>query len=220
MPRPEETQTLREIAGLGALHGLVEVSTIELAKRIGQSQQTASRRVLDLEKMGYIRREMGVRKQLMRLTEEGVNVLARELALYRKLFDHRDRLEIHGTIESGLGEGKYYLSQKGYVDQFQAKLGFAPFPGTLNVRVEGPETNKLRILKSAPSVQIDGFAAQDRTFGGVDAWKARLNDLECVVILPQRTHHARTLEVVAPEYLRDRLKLKDGDEVRLQVQVS
>jgi riboflavin kinase, archaea type len=220
MPRPEDVAVLKEIASLGALHGLIEVSTSQLAEILGLSQQTASRRVLELEQSGYVRREMGVRKQLVRLTEEGVNVLAREYAAYQKLFENRHRLSVHGTVASGLGEGRYYLGQAGYVDQFKAKLGFTPYPGTLNLQIEGSETNKLRLLKSSPTIKIDGFEAENRTFGAVDAWRARVGSLDCAVILPQRTHHVRTLELVAAQYLRDALGLKDGDGLDVEVQLA
>lgn len=217
MPRAEDAQALREIALLGAFQGLVEVSTGQLARILGTSQQTASRRILDLERFGYIRRERGIRKQLIRLTEEGVNVLAREFASYKRLFENRDRLEIRGRVASGLGEGRYYLEQPGYIAQFRDKLGFVPYPGTLNVQVEGAEMNKLRILRSSPAVHIEEFRNEERTFGAVDAWRAQIGRLPCALILPRRTHHAQTVEVVAQDFLRGKLELKDGDEIEVRV---
>lgn len=220
MPRPEDIAVLKEIANLGALHSLVEVSTSQLAQILGSSQQTASRRVLELEQSGYLRREIGVRRQLMRLTEEGVNVLAREYAAYQALFEKKSKLRIHGRVASGLGEGRYYLGRAGYLNQFRDKLGFTPYAGTLNLEIEGPETNKLRLLKTSPAIRIDGFEAENRTFGAVDAWRARLGALDVAVILPQRTHHVRTLEVVAAQYLRDELMLQDGDGLDVEVQLA
>jgi len=220
MPRPEDVAVLKEIASLGALHGLIEVSTSQLATILGSSQQTASRRILELEQSGYIRREMGVRKQLVRLTDEGVNVLAREYATYQKLFEKPHQLTVHGTVASGLGEGRYYIGLAGYAEQFKAKFGFTPYPGTLNLNIEGSETNKLRLLKSSPAIKIEGFQAEERTFGAVDAWRGRIRDLDCAVILPERTHHARTLEIVAAQYLRDELKVKDGDGLDIDVRLA
>lgn len=220
MPRPDDVYALRELALLGAMHGLVEVSTVQLAEVLGASQQTASRRLVELEQSGYLRREMGVRRTLVRLTEEGLNILAREFAVYQRLFENRNRLQLRGKVASGLGEGRYYLALKPYVEQFREKLGFEPYPGTLNLEMQGAETNKLRILKSSPALQIEGFTDAERTYGGVDAWRARLKDVDCAVILPRRTHHARTLEVVAPQYLRDLLHLVDGDEVDVTVQLA
>ena len=47
-------QMLKEIALLGALRDKIEISSIELASQIGTSQQTASRYLLELDKMGMI----------------------------------------------------------------------------------------------------------------------------------------------------------------------
>ena len=35
-----------------------------------------------------------------------------------------------------MGEGSYYMSLKGYKKQFKEKLGYEPFPGTLNLKLE------------------------------------------------------------------------------------
>lgn len=219
MPIPEDLAALKELALLGATTGFVEISSSELAKILGTSQQTASRRILDLEKYGYVRREMGVRRQLIRLTEEGTGALEREYAQYQRIFDERDRLKIHGRVTSGLGEGRYYLSQPGYTAQFLDKLGFFPFPGTLNLQVEGPEVNKLRVLKASPAIRIEEFVAENRSFGAVDAWRAEIGAHRCALILPQRTHHTRQVEVISPESLRERLALRDGDELDVLVQL-
>lgn len=202
---------------MGGIRGFIEVSSQDLAQRLSTSQQTSSRRILELERFGYIRREKGVRRQLVRLTDEGVGILLDEFGAYKRIFDQNQELRLKGRIASGLGEGRYYLDQKGYIDQFQAKLGFHPYPGTLNIEVRGPELNKLRILKSSPSIGIESFHDKERTFGAVDAWRAKINGVACAAILPKRTHHTRTLEVIAPDYLRDTLKVKDGDEVEVIV---
>lgn len=217
MPLAEDVEALKELAKLGALHGFVEVPSSVLAKLLGTSQQTASRRIIELEKFGYIRREMGVRRQLVRLTEEGINVLSREYATYKQLFEQRNRLQIRGRVTSGLGEGRYYLERKGYIDQFREKLGFVPYAGTLNVEVTGQETNKLRILRSNPAIHIEEFRDEGRTFGAVDAWHAELGPVECALILPKRTHHVRTVELIASDHLRQKLALKDGDEIEIRV---
>ncbi|HLE46984.1 MAG TPA: DUF120 domain-containing protein [Candidatus Thermoplasmatota archaeon] len=220
MPDAEVVHALKELALLGAMQGFIEVSSGELAKRLSTSQQTASRRLLEMERSGYVRREKGVRRQLLRLTEEGVGALLDEFGAYKRIFEQKAELRIKGKVTSGLGEGRYYLDQKGYVDQFVAKLGFRPYPGTLNLEVRGPELNKLRILKASPAVAIDPFQDKERSFGAVDAWRASVKSVDCAAILPKRTHHTRTLEVIARDFLRERLGLKDGDELEVLVQLE
>jgi riboflavin kinase, archaea type len=211
---------LKHIALRGAINGFVEVSSSELGGLLGVSQQTASRRIRDLEKLGFVRREMGVHRQLIRLTETGVSRLRDELGDYQRIFALKDRLTVAGVVASGLGEGAYYLSQQGYVRQFEAKLGFSPYAGTLNLEIQGAELGKIRILKSSRPIQIEGFEDQGRTFGGVDAWRAKLDGYACAAILPRRTHHTRTLELIAPDRLRDKFQLKDGDTLRVVISLS
>ena len=45
---------------------------------------------------------------------------------------------MRGKILSGLGQSQRFLTWEGYRHQFASKLGFAPFPGTLNVLLETP----------------------------------------------------------------------------------
>ena len=45
-------------------------------------------------------------------------------------------MEINGTVTTGLGKAAYFLGQDFYKDQFHHKLGFIPYPGTLNIIVE------------------------------------------------------------------------------------
>ena len=44
-------------------------------------------------------------------------------------------IEFRRKIVSGMGEGAYYMSLKGYRNQFIEKLGYEPYPGTLNVKL-------------------------------------------------------------------------------------
>ena len=53
-------------------------------------------------------------------------------------------LDVTGVLFSGLGEGAYYIMIKGYRKQFQSKLGFDPFPGTLNLRLDSTVDRKIR----------------------------------------------------------------------------
>lgn len=215
----EDVNALKHIALLGALNGFVEVSSADLGQRLGVSQQTASRRIRDLERLNYIRREMGVHRQLVRVTDEGVGILRGELAEYERIFELQDKVVIEGTVQSGLGEGAYYLNQEPYIRQFEKQLGFKPYPGTLNLEIAGAEASKIRILKAAHPIPIDGFEADGRTFGGVDCWRAHVKEYDCAAILPRRTHHRRTLELIAPDRLRDRFELEDGQTVTVVVEL-
>lgn len=220
MVRPADVEALKQLALLGALDGPVELASADFAGLIDVSQQTGSRRILELAEQGLIDRELGVRRQRIHVTGAGRGVLEAEHLLYQRLFERQDSLDITGDVETGLGEGRYYLSRPGYETQFESALGWKPYPGTLNLGLSGAEANKLRLLKRDPVHVIEGFEAEGRTFGGVTCHPARIGDQKCAAILPNRSHYSQTLEVIAPVCLRETLPCDDGQSVEVTVMLS
>ena len=217
MVRPADVEALKQLALLGGLEDQVELASGDFASLIDVSQQTASRRLIELTDERLIQREMGVRKQRIRITDDGRAVLRNEHLLYQRLFEDRDRIHIRGTVQTGLGEGRYYLSRPGYEQQFEQHLGWTPYPGTLNLDLGGAEANKIKFLRRNPVWAIEGFQAEGRSFGGVTCHPATIGDLQCAAILPHRTHYTTVLELIAPVCLRDTLPVADGDAVDLSV---
>jgi len=129
---------------------------------------------------------------------------------------------LEGTLFSGIGEGAWYVSQAGYRKQFIEKLGFDPFPGTLNLRLKPQYEDKKKLLETLPPVQIEGFRDGERSFGPVACYRTRINDAEDgALISAVRTHYAAdVIELIAPNNLRLKLGLKDGDTVRARVTAS
>ena len=121
--------TLKELALLGAIKNKIEISSLELSEQLDTSQQTASRYLLELDKQGMITRELGVKKQLIQVTGLGEGILQEEHLQYQQIFELTDRVLFKGLVISGMGEGRYYTEQSGYVEQFKKKLGFVPIIG-------------------------------------------------------------------------------------------
>jgi riboflavin kinase len=215
--KPYLLQTLKELALLGAIHNKIELSSHELAKQLETSQQTASRYLLELDTQQMITRELGVKKQVIQITSRGAEILEQEYSQYKQVFDLSSKVVFKGKLISGMGEGKYYTEQRGYMEQFQRKLGFTPYPGTLNVEIEYIERNKLRLLRNCGGIVIDEFKTENRTFGSVVCFKATMNGNEGAIVLPKRSHYASILECISPVYLREKLRLRDGDEVTVVV---
>lgn len=220
MTRPADVEALKQLALLGALDDHIELASADFAALLETSQQTASRRLIELTESQYIQRDMGIRKQRIRVTDEGRGVLQQEHLLYQRLFEQRDRILVRGTVKAGLGEGRYYLSRPGYKVQFQKHLGWEPFPGTLNLELSGAEANKLRFLKRHPVYNIEAFQAEGRTFGGVSCHPASVGKIECAAILPHRSHYTTTLELIAPVRLRDAIPCDDGQQVDVTVRLE
>ena len=215
--KPYLLQTLKEIALLGAIKNKIEISSQELAKQLETSQQTASRYLLELDKHGIITREFGIKKQLIQITNLGEEALQEEFLQYRQIFELTDRVHFKGKVDSGMGEGRYYTEQTGYVEQFKTKLGFVPYPGTLNVEIEFVERNKLRLLKNQNAIMIDEFQTKNRTFGSVRCFKAEINGTLGAIVLPIRSHYSNILEFISAEFLRKKIGLKDDDTVDIVI---
>ena len=87
---------------------------------------------------------------------------------------------------------------------FKKTIGFIPYPGTLNVRLNE------RLQLSEPIVVKDLMWL----------YPIKVNNIKCYAIRRSRAYRnnqTRILGVVAPYCLRDRFNLKDGDTVDVEV---
>lgn len=216
--RREHLEILKQLARLGGEHGPVLTSSRDLGTSLGLRQQSADRYLIELAEEGMVARVLDARKQRLSLTPKGRDALRREYAELRRIFDGPGRIELRGTVSSGLGEGGYYLSQPGYMSQFETRLGYRPFSGTLNVRLAAPELARSEAIREWGGIRIEGFSAGGRTFGGATCFPARINRRRCHLVVPDRTHHTDVVEFIAREKLRDVLHLKDGDLVQLGIE--
>jgi riboflavin kinase len=202
---------------MGGIHDFVTISSAGLGRTMSISQQSASKRILELLDLGLMSRDLGTRAQRLKLTKEGVEALTREYADYKKIFELKDRLTISGTVTTGLGEGQYYVQQKEYKDQFEEKLWFQPYEGTLNIKLGSSDVFKLNILEDSEGIVIKGFESKGRSFGDVKCFPAKMKNVECAVIMPVRSHHTDVIEVISKHHLRSTLGVEDGNIVELTV---
>ncbi len=217
-PRGEERELLKLLALAGAHHTPAVLTSGELGKRLGLSQQAADRYLVALEKRGLLTRQFAARRQRISLTAPALELLRSDYHGYRRIFEGPASVRFTGTVTSGLGEGRYYLSQPGYVVQFTERLGYAPYPGTLNVRLRPEDLVRVASVRTWTGIRIDGFPAAGRTFGGATCHAARLSGRACHLIVPDRTSHQDVVEFVAPEFLREALRLADGDALDVEIQ--
>jgi riboflavin kinase len=212
---------LFQIFKMGGHKRAVLLGTSDFGKLIGASQQTASRRLLLLEKEGLITRELTPKGQNVAMTEKGVAAMKEVFRTLKLGFEEGVSVVfLNGFVFSGFGEGAYYVSKPGYKEQFQEKLGFQPFPGTLNLRLKSmADINARTDLEGMPSIVIKGFKNGERTYGDVKAFKILINEkTEGAILMIHRTHYgADVLEIVSKDSLRKRLGLRDGDLVQLKV---
>ena len=217
---PTLLQVLITLSQMGALRAQTRISTTALAHELSVSQQTASRYMVDLEKQGYIERYPASQGTQIKVTQSGYAILETlYLSLKTLLQEQQHTLEFDGVLVSGLGEGAYYVQLEGYSEQFAQKLGFTPYPGTLNLRLSSDHFWVKKELESLPAISITSFQTQRRTFGHVKCFRATINGAEKgAIILINRTHHDdRIIEIIAPNNLRKTLKLTEGSRVHVSI---
>ena len=194
----------------GALFGKIVSSTSMMATELGISQQSVSRKLRKLSQNGLIELSSSTYGVTVSVTPRGKKILESHLLELQTMFAGQKQKSLKGIVESGLGEGKYYLSFPQYKKQIIEKLGFEPYPGTLNLRVSEAELEFFR-THQADEI-IAGFATKERTFGGLRAIPVKISGKHSgALIFPDRSAHPRTIaEVIAPFYLRKKLGISDG----------
>jgi riboflavin kinase len=214
--------TLIELAELGAHKRTAKISTEFLAEKMGISQQTASRYLIELERAGWIQRTVTPDGSLIKIEREGNAEIKKLYTSLRFIVEaaYPPSVTFEGTVFTGLGEGAYYIGKEHYRKQFIEKLGFDPYPGTLNLKLTSDYDLKTRTeLEAYPAVEVQGFKNEDRTFGLVKCYPAMIgNKVKGAVILALRSHYdASVVEIIAPVCLRKHLNLKDGNKVKVEV---
>jgi riboflavin kinase len=198
----------------------IGISLKKLAKHLGVSKQTAARRLAILEDEGLITRRYGPRGQAVKILPAGIAELKTVFLELEKIFrKRRVSLKFSGRVTTGFGEGGYYMRQPTYAQRFKKELGYVPYPGTLDIKLD-PDSRETRdLLLRLSSREIQGFKTKERTFGPVKLFLARLNDTKGAVVLPLRSPHRDILEFIAAQNLRKTLKLKDGSRVEVEVEL-
>ncbi|KLK88577.1 riboflavin kinase [Methanoculleus sediminis] len=219
MVEAEDLQSLKTIALLGGCRGPIWLSSQSLGNVLDISPQTASRRLIALERQQFVVRTMKPDGQYVAVTREGEQALKREYTDYVRIFNPDQRgYTLTGTVISGLGEGRYYMSIPHYKEQFGECLGFEPFPGTLNIRLDAASIEVRKLLDHAGWIDIPGFTADDRTFGGARVLPCRIRGQKCAIVVPSRTHYPEDIiEVIAGCELRKALNLNDNDTIEVEI---
>jgi riboflavin kinase len=214
--------TLLKLAEMGAHRRTAKISTEFLARKLGVSQQSSSRHLIELERKGWIKRTTTPEGCLIKITDAGVGELKKLYASLRFLMEtaYPPSITLEGVVFTGLGEGAYYVTRDPYRRQFMEKLGFDPYPGTLNLKLVTDYDIKTRSeLEAYPAIEIEGFKNENRTFGPVKAYPAIVeNKAKGALVSALRSHYdSSVIELIAPVCLRKHLALKDGHKVKVEV---
>jgi riboflavin kinase len=216
---------LLKLAEMGAYNRTAKISTEYLAKKLCISQQTASRYLIELERMTWISRNITPDGSLIEIKDAGIAELQKLYGSLKVILEktYPPSVTLEGTVFTGLGEGAYYVAKPDYKKQIVKKLGFEPYCGTLNVKLTSDYDIKTRMeIESYPAVEVMGFQNEDRSFGLVKCYPVIIEgQIHGALLTAKRSHYdASVLEIIAPVCLRKVLGLKDGNKVKVEIQTS
>jgi CTP-dependent riboflavin kinase len=128
-----------------------------------------------------------------------------------------EQLEITGKIISGAGEGAYF-TQIGWVQQqCVEKLGFKPYPGTLNLEISEDFLPAIESLDQNKGIEL---ISPDPKFCNAMIFQVSLGEISAAIILPEekvRIHPKNIIEIIAPLNLKAALNVNDGDFLKITV---
>jgi riboflavin kinase, archaea type len=124
------------------------------------------------------------------------------------------KIKFSGKVFSGKGGGKKFLELQWVKQQINAKLGFTPYAGTLNIRLSDKSAERRKLLEKAASMKIS--PAEGYCNGKL--FQASIGMLECAIVIPEVAGYPQNvLEIIAPVNLREKLQLADDDEITVTV---
>ena len=129
----------------------------------------------------------------------------------------KEDLVITGKVVSGTGEGAYFTQIDWVQQQCDEKLGFKPYPGTLNLEIFKEFLPAVGILDRQKGIEL---ISPDPKFCNAMVFKASLGDVNGAVIFPEekvRVHPKNIIEIIAPLNIKASLNVEDGDSLKITI---
>jgi len=130
-------------------------------------------------------------------------------------------MRIKGRIFSGLGKGAFFTQLDWVKQQCQEKLDFAPFPGTLNLKVTDEYLEVLRKLKGGEGIALVPPTAE---YCQARCYPVFIGSVKAAIVIPHaenftsEMHPQNVIEIIAPVNVKAELSIKDGDELTLEME--
>ena len=220
----EYVLTLANLLLKGAKDNFVKFTSTDIGIEINKSQQAASKIILELQELKYVERVKKGHSYLIRVTEEGLETVKKMSDFFNMaLYSLPENIHFNGVLVSGMGEGKYYMSLEGYRKQFQRRIGYIPFPGTLNIKlIDSLSLDNRAKIESFRYQLIDAFHDSERTYGWVKCYPVIINgnkNIQSDLLILERTHHDKNmLEIISPVNIKKVLRLRNGNTVKVTMQ--
>jgi riboflavin kinase len=129
-------------------------------------------------------------------------------------------LNFVGVVTSGLQKAGMFMKKDTYRQQYQEKLGFIRYNGTLNVKLKNDvEINlkekfndKLKIIKGNENLGDVYFLEAE-----IYTLNKEVSEKGAILFPTKTVHKIDTIEFVAKNRLREKMNLKDNTQVIVSI---
>lgn len=124
-----------------------------------------------------------------------------------------------GRVATGSGQGRHFTQLEWARRQFVQKLGIDPFPGTLNLMLEDPQSIDVwHRLRKTPGVRIENSNDGPNDCDGRCYSVTIEGRIAAAIVLPEVAGYSPAqIELIAPVGLREALGVEDGDSLRWEI---
>lgn len=127
---------------------------------------------------------------------------------------------VKGKITSGLNKATEFMKKEVYLKQYEDKLGYIPYYGTLNITLD----NDIHLDVNGKLKEHLKILNGNEKYGDVYFLNAKITNLNNNItetgdiLFPTKTIYSfNTLEFVSKDNLRNTMKLKDEDKVMIEI---
>lgn len=123
--------------------------------------------------------------------------------------------EITGKLFTGMGVAQEYLSMQEYKTRIEKAVGYKPFPGTLNLRLDGKTKQEIRDNRSP--IEVEGFKKNGEKYSSAELYLVNIDGVDAAIMdLEISDYDDTVIEIIAPNNLRKQLNLEDGDKITVK----
>lgn len=129
----------------------------------------------------------------------------------------RDHWKLTGKVVSGVKQGAYFTQIDWVHEQCLGKLGFKPYPGTLNLEISEPYLPIIEILGKQKGLEL---ISPDPKFCNAKSFPVSMGDISGAIIMPEekvRVHGKNIVEIIAPLRVKEALNVTDGDYITITI---
>ena len=127
------------------------------------------------------------------------------------------KIKIRGRIVEGIREAGNFTQIPWVKRQFIEKLSIDPYPGTLNLEIDDPQS--LRIFKELKAKKGIEITPEDPSFCSAQCYPVLIGGrLKGAIVFPLvKDYPENKMELIAPKNIKEALSVKSGDDLEVEI---